>query len=171
MKRVSSSTSSPAAASAPSARFFAAVDGAQRLWASGVLARAWVTHVSGSRPSLCGSVPHRCRGRHCRPLLSVAVGLVVTLDFVLKLFRVSGVAELLTFAQAALAPSMLPVAPRLAVLLVAGAATLVVTGWRIAIARKQGRVWWRTVPSPLSAAPGIDHCWSVMWISSAARPR
>jgi hypothetical protein len=100
---------------------------------------------------------------------------VVPLDFVLKLFGAAGVAEwYLDFTQAALAPAILPTwLPRVAVLvLVAGAATLVVTGWRDRDRRRRrGRVWWRAVPAPLSAAPGIDHCWAVMWdlLRGAAR--
>ena len=158
---------------------FAAVDGAQRLWDERGFWRApgarrmyvWQPALRFAVLCLTAAVVVIAV-----PLLSVAIGLLVfPLDFVLKLFGASGIAEwYLNLAQAALAPSMLPTwLPRLAVLvLVAGAATLVATGWRDRDRRrKRGRVWWRAVPAPLSAGPGIDHCWAVMWdlVRGAAR--
>jgi hypothetical protein len=158
---------------------FAAVDGAQRLWDErGFWRGPGARRMYVWQPALRFAV--LCLAAAiiviAIPLLSVAAGLVVfPLDFVLKLFGATGVADwYLTFVQTALAPAMLPTwLPRLAVLvLVAGAATLIVTGWRDRDRRRRrGSPWWRAVPSPLSATPGIDHCWAVMWdlVRGAAR--
>src|SRR4029453_13281016 len=116
---------------------FAAVDGAQRLWDErGFWRGPGARRMYVWQPALRFAV--MCLAAAviviAIPLLSVAVGLVVfPLDFVLKLFGASGLAEWRrSFGRAGLAPAMLPTwLPRLAVLvLVAGAATLVVTGWR-----------------------------------------
>ena len=158
---------------------FAAVDGAQRLWDErgfwrGPGARrmyVWLPALRFAVLCLAAAVLVIAI-----PLLSVAVGLVVfPLDFALKLFGAAGIADwYVSFAQGALAPAMLPTwLPRLAVLvLAAGAATLVATGWRNRDRRrKRGAIWWRAVPSPLSAMPGIDYCWATLWdlIRGAAR--
>jgi predicted acylesterase/phospholipase RssA len=158
---------------------FAAVDGAQRLWDErgfwrGPGARrmyVWLPALRFAVLCLAAAVLVIAI-----PLFSVAVGLVVfPLDFALKLFGAAGIADwYVSFAQGALAPAMLPTwLPRLAVLvLAAGAATLVATGWRNRDRRrKRGAIWWRAVPSPLSAMPGIDYCWATLWdlIRGAAR--
>jgi hypothetical protein len=158
---------------------FAAVDGGQRLWDErGFWRGAGARRMYVWQPALRFAV--WCLAAAviviAIPLLSVAVGLVVfPLDFILKLLGSPGVADwYLGFTQAALAPAMLPTwLPRLAVLvLVAGAATLLVTGWRDRDRRRRrGGLWWRAVPAPLSAMPGIDYTWTVMWdlVRGAAR--
>jgi hypothetical protein len=158
---------------------FAAVAGGQRLWDErGFWRGAGARRMYVWQPALRFAV--LCLAAAviviAIPLLAVAAGLVVfPLDFILKLLGSAGVADwYVGFAQAALAPAMLPTwLPRLAVLvLVAGAATLIVTGWRDRDRRRRrGRLWWRAVPSPLSAMPGIDYTWAVLWdlVRGAAR--
>ena len=158
---------------------FAAVDGAQRLWDErGFWRGPGARHMYVWQPALRFAV--LCLAAAVLviavPLAAVAAGLVVfPLDFVLKLFGASGVADwYVGVVQAALSPGMLPTwLPRVAVLiLVAGVGTLIVTGWRDRDRRRRrGRAWWRAVPPPLSAGPGIEHCWAVMWdlVRGAAR--
>jgi hypothetical protein len=45
-----------------------------------------------------------------------------------------------------------------------GAVTIVVASWLDRDGRhRRGPFWWRVVRSPLSAAPAVEHCWTVMW--------
>ncbi len=105
------------------------------------------------------------------PIAAVAAGLVVfPLDFVLKIAGIQAagglVGRYLTFAEAAFAPGALPTwLPRL-VLLVLGAAALmmVTTGWlNRDDRRRRGPFWWRVVRAPLSTGGITAHCWTVMW--------
>ena len=158
---------------------FAAVDGAQRRWDErGFWRGPGARHMYVWQPALRFAV--LCLAAAVLviaiPLAAVAAGLVVfPLDFVLKLFGASGVADwYVGVVQSALSPGMLPTwLPRVAVLiLVAGVGTLIATGWHDRDRRRRrGRAWWRAVPPPLSAGPGIEHCWTVMWdlVRGAAR--
>ncbi len=160
---------------------FAAVDGAQRLWEEkGFWRSAAARHMYVWRPALRFAVWSLAVALIvvAAPLLAVAAGLLVfPLDFILKMFGASGIADwYVTLVRTALEPAMLPTwLPRLAVLvLTAGAATLVAVGWRDRDRRRRrGPFWWRALRSPLAAEPGIEHCWGVMWdlIRGATRLR
>ena len=158
---------------------FAAVDGGQRLWddkgfwRAGAARRMYVWRPALRFAIVCLAVAGLVVAA---PLLFVAAGLLVfPLDFILKMFGVVGAADwYVAFVQGALAPSVLPTwLPRLALLvLTAGAAALVAVGWRNRDRRRRrGPFWWRAVRSPLSAEPGIEHCWSMLWdlVRGAAR--
>jgi len=154
---------------------FAAVDGAQRLWDERGFWRAaavgrlypwrrvlqlsvWAVGVSVALVAV--------------PLAAVVAGLIVfPIDFVLSMIGVTGAGGLLAdryvaFAQAAFAPEALPTwLPRLAMLVLAAAAAIAAgaAGLERDRRRRRGRLWWRLVRAPLSAAPAVDHCWAVMW--------
>jgi hypothetical protein len=105
------------------------------------------------------------------PIATVALGLFVfPIDFLLKVVGLGGAGGLVTrylaLAEAAFAPTALPTwLPRL-VLLVIGAAVVVLAatsyrGWRVR--RPRGRFWWQFVPAPLTAEPAVERCWAMMW--------
>jgi hypothetical protein len=109
----------------------------------------------------------------------MAAGLAVyPIDFVLKITGASAAggltARYLALAERAFAPEMLPTwLPRLVLLVlgfaaIAAAAAGLVDGDR---RRRRGPIWWRVVRPPLSAAPAVEQCWTVMWdlVRGAAR--
>ena len=155
---------------------FAAVDGAQRLWAEKGFWRAeaverlyeWRLVPRVVVWALAVSV-----GIVAVPIAAVALGLIVfPIDFLLKMVGVSGASGLVhayvQAAQAAFAPEALPTwLPRLVFLVLAAAAVVAAAdGWltsRRTNARSIGAIWWGAVRAPMSSARAIDHCWSVMW--------
>ena len=129
---------------------FAAIDGAQQLWDEKGFWRAPIVAL---------------------PLTAAALGLLVfPVDFALKMMGVGGATGLVgayvRITEAAFAPEALPTwLPRIVVLIL-GAAALVVfltgmAGWRGR--RRRGPFWWRIVRPPLSSAEAARHCWRVMW--------
>jgi hypothetical protein len=152
---------------------FAAVDGAEQLWAekgfwraaavqslypwrSGLRLAAWSLAVALAIVAL--------------PIAAVALGLLVfPVDFVLKLAGIGGAGGLaaayLRAAQAAFAPSALPTwLPRLVVIVLATAGGVVlVIGSRHESGHSTDAWWWRALIAPLSAGPAIDHAWRMMW--------
>ena len=152
---------------------FAAIDGAQRLWdEKGFWRSKHVASLYGWRaaPRIVFAALALSVMIVAVPLLAVAVGLVVfPIDFVLKMVG-AGAGGLtnayVAFAQTAFAPEALPTwLPRL-VLLVLGAAALMLAaaGWSAAQGRRvRGPFWWRVLRPPLSAVDAADYCWRVMW--------
>jgi hypothetical protein len=153
---------------------FAAVDGAQRLWEDkGFWRSKTVRHLYVWRPivravfwSLAAAA-----ALLAVPLGAIAAGLIVfPIDFVLKMLGASSAGGLtggyLAFTERAFAADALPTwLPRLVVLVlgVSGVAALI-GGWLDRDARRRrGAFWWRTLRAPMSAAPAVDCCWTVMW--------
>jgi hypothetical protein len=153
---------------------FAAVDGAHRLWEEGGFWRSsairrlypWRATLRFAIWTLALSV-----ALVAVPLLAVVAGLIVfPIDFVLKMVGLTSAGGLTSWyvrsAETAFAPEGLPTwLPRL-VLLVLGLSGLTAAGaayWRSRGRPPRGAFWWRLVPAPLSAAPAIDLCWTVLW--------
>jgi hypothetical protein len=153
---------------------FAAVDGAQRLWdAKGF----WLA------PAVRGFYPWRTTLRFvvwtlglamalvAMPLAAAAAGLLVfPIDLLVKMVGAAGAGGLtawyLRSVESAFAPEVLPTwLPRL-VLLVLGLAGVLaaIQGYRLSrLNRPRGAFWWRLLPGPLSVAPVLDRCWTVLW--------
>jgi hypothetical protein len=153
---------------------FAAIDGAARLWEEkGFWRSSRVASFYSWRPvvvlgmwalavSLAGVAV---------PVAAVAAGLIVfPIDFVLKMVGVGAGGGLtrwyIELAQRAFAPDALPTwLPRIVVLVLAATAVVALVaggpGWSRRLSR--GAPAWRLVPAPLSAAPIIDHCWTMLW--------
>jgi hypothetical protein len=151
---------------------FAAIDGPQRLWDEKGFWRAplvrslydwrrvpkiavWALAISVAIVAV--------------PLAVAAAGLVVfPVDFVLKMVGANGAGGLLGAylhaMESAFSPEVLPTwLPRLVLLVLAAAALVALaSGWG-SRQPTRGRVWWRALAAPLSAATIVDHCWSVMW--------
>ncbi len=152
---------------------FAAIDGAERLWAEkGFWRNPAVQSLYSWRPvarltawSLAAAL-----AIVAVPIAAVVIGAVVfPLDFILKVTGIGGagglVAVYLRAAQAAFAPGALPTwLPRLVVIVLgtAGGAMLVT-----AAKRERGRSddawWWRVLVAPLTAGDAIDHSWRMLW--------
>jgi len=152
---------------------FAAVDGTHRLWDErgfwrSVAARGlypWRSMLRWIAWTLALSV-----ALVAFPLLAMVAGLIVfPIDFVLKMIGLGGgglAALYLRIAQAAFSSEGLPTwLPRLVVLVLgASALTAAVTAyWESLSGHRRGGFWWRVVPSPLSAEPAIELCWSTLW--------
>jgi len=152
---------------------FAAVDGTHRLWDErgfwrSVAARGlypWRSMLRWIAWTLALSV-----ALVAFPLLAMVAGLIVfPIDFVLKMIGLGGgglTALYLRIAQAAFSSEGLPTwLPRL-VVLVLGTSTLtaaLTAYWESLSGHRRGGFWWRVVPSPLSAEPAIELCWSTLW--------
>jgi hypothetical protein len=153
---------------------FAAIDGAQRLWdekgfwRSPVVATFYEWRGLLRFAAIALAVALAVIGV---PIVVMALGLVVfPIDFLLKMVGSSGASGLVAWyvqaAQSAFAPEGFPTwLPRIALLVLGAAGTAAaVAAWRSAgIRRRRGPAWWRAVPSPLSSAAVIDHCWRTMW--------
>ncbi len=153
---------------------FAAVDGAQKLWDdNGLWRRHGVVRLYGWRPTLRMIVAALILavGLVAVPLAAMAAGMIVfPIDFVLKMVGVlaaSGLAErYLRFAGTAFAPEGLPTwLPRLVVLVLGTAAAMAaLSAWLGRDGRRQrGRLWWRILRPPLSAATAVGHFWTATW--------
>jgi len=153
---------------------FAAVDGAHRLWDDKGLWRSRsVSKMYGWAPSvrMAAGALALAGVAVAVPILAVALGLLVyPIDLLAKmagLQRAGGpVAAYLGLVQAAFAPEALPTwLPRIVFLLLSAAAVpAAVVAWRgVRGRRARGRVWWRLVPPPLSAARASALCWTAMW--------
>ncbi len=152
---------------------FAAVDGSQHLWGDRGFWKApdiaslyrWRAVPRAIAWALAAAV-----GIVAIPIVAVAIGLVVfPIDFVLKMVGAGGASGLVgsyvAFADAAFAPDALPTwLPRLAVLVLGGAAALaVIDGWLNSPRRGRGPAWWRAMRAPMSSQTATDRCWRVMW--------
>ena len=153
---------------------FAAIDGVQRLWDEKGFWRA---------PAVRSLYPWRAVWRLAAravalsvvivaaPIAAVALGAIVfPIDFVARMIGAGGRAGLvgvyLRLAQSAFAPQALPTwLPRLVVLVLGAAALVVVLSGAIAGGRRtlRGRPWWRAVGSPLGSREATEHCWRMMW--------
>jgi predicted acylesterase/phospholipase RssA len=153
---------------------FAAIDGAQSLWSDrGFWKAAGVRSLYPWRPPLRVLFWAATLSVVivAVPLAAVVAGAVVfPIDFVLRMLGLGGASGLtgayVELAQRAFAPDGFPTwLPRL-VVLVLGAAALVVAwrGWASAGRRRQrGAIWWRGAGSPLSAREIVAHCWRSLW--------
>jgi hypothetical protein len=152
---------------------FTAVDGAQHLWSDkGFWKAPGVAALYGWRPTLRLLVAAVLLAVAVAivPIAVMAIGLIVyPIDFILKMVGLSAgglVGWYLGVAGAAFAPTALPTwLPRLAVLILAAAATgAAASALRRTNARHaRGPWWWRVVPAPLSAEPGVEHAWAAIW--------
>ncbi len=153
---------------------FAAVDGAQRLWDDKGFWRS--RRVAAFYPwrsalRLVGAAAGCAVLLVAVPLAVVAAGFVVfPIDFVLKLVGVSAASAPATAYSAlvgrAFAPSALPTwLPRLAVLALSIALAVAAgAAWVERETRQaRGAAWWRLLRGPLSEAPAVDHCWTMVW--------
>ena len=153
---------------------FAAVDGANRLWAeNGFWRGAAVQKLYGwqSLFGACLTVFVLALAIVLVPLIAAAAGLLVfPIDFVLSLTGVTALngltAAYLELVQGWFAPEGLPTwLPRLALLtLGVGLAMTVLAAWlRTTNRRQRGPFWWRLMPAPLSSALVATRAWSVLW--------
>jgi Patatin-like phospholipase len=152
---------------------FAAVDGAERLWADKGFWRAPAVHTlypwrSGLR--IAALTLAVALAIVAVPIAAVALGLVVfPIDFLLKLIGLGGagglVAGYVHAAQAAFAASALPTwLPRLVVIALATAGGVVLAnGLRHEPIRSADAWWWRALTAPLSSGSAIDHTWRMLW--------
>ncbi len=103
------------------------------------------------------------------PLVLVVIGLFVFgADFAGQMVGVSHgglAADFSRLAAAALAPPVLPTwLPRLLVVTLGGAGlAAAVAAATTASGRYRVPLWRRAIPSPLAAAPAVEHCWSAVW--------
>ena len=153
---------------------FAAVDGANRLWAEhGFWKVAASRHFYGWQAlfGLCAGALVTALAIVVVPLVVAAAGLIVLpIDFVLSLTGVRAVSGLgpayLDLLRTWFEPQALPTwLPRLALLaLAAGLAVTVCAAWlRASTRRQRGPFWWRLLPAPMSSASMISHCWTALW--------
>jgi hypothetical protein len=152
---------------------FAAIDGAERLWAEkGFWRSPAVQSLYSWRPAarLMAWSLAAALAIVAVPIAAVVLGAAVfPIDFILKVTGIGGAAGLvavyLRAAQAAFAPGALPTwLPRLVVIVLgtAGGAMLV-TAARREPGRSNDAWWWRVLVAPLSAGDAIDHAWRMMW--------
>jgi hypothetical protein len=103
------------------------------------------------------------------PLAAIALGLVVfPIDFAATLVGVSAgglTRGYLRIADAAFSPEGLPTwLPRLVVLVLGAAALLVAAeAWRGDRRSKRGPGWWRFVQAPLTTQSILDRSWMTLW--------
>ena len=152
---------------------FAAVGGAERLWDDKGFWRApAVVHLYGWRAAPCAVawLIALAAAVVLTPLVAVALGLVVfPIDFLLKMVGGTGAPGLVDgyvgFAQAAFASGGLPTwLPRLAMLLVGGAAVVAcVDGIQSGDRRLRGGWWWRALRAPFASAPAAEQTWRAVW--------
>ena len=152
---------------------FAAIDGAQRLWEDRGFWRTpelrWLYRWRGVARIIVWALALSIV-IVAVPIVVMVAGLVVfPLDFLLRMVGIGGAAGLvgayLSVAQDAFAPTALPTwLPRLVFLVLAGAAAIAAVDGSLRPGRRgRGAVWWRLVPSPLSATGAVTRIWDVLW--------
>ena len=152
---------------------FAAVDGAQSLWAeTGFWRSGFVSRVYGWRSTLrlLAGATALAAVAVALPVAAVALGLVVyPIDFVLEMMGLSSgglVSWYLGVTGAAFSPTGLPTwLPRLAVLILGVAVGIVgiIAARHSKTRHTRGAWWWRIAEAPLSAESAIAHAWGAIW--------